>query len=610
MRSSYFREGRGVVADRVFPAAEPLSVQGRRFLQTVYDLLRRIGPQLGGQHLVFLLLLSCQCLITSRDSVFLILIAFVGALWIFRANPSFLTTILFFVVGSSAPLIGRFDANALRVLALCALTIGWQKDYRAWFSHFLLLLWIGFLLLVFHEGFFWDLPWSVQRVTLQKGTLLSTGAFGIALAVTLFACLCEVFSKDARAAKAFRTGLGLGIGLAIPFLILEIAGLPSLAESSAFWSYVGRMSGTFSDPNAWGVFSLCLLPVLIQERRVLLSGFLTALSLFSGSRLLVLCVGMTVGRLCLKTCAGRVRLWSLLCLVGVGVLLCAGLLSVSELPAPLARQLLALDISRLCTTFASRTKFWRVALDVWQEWPLTGIGLGLFPTVLTSHAAALGDDMNLWIDNPNSTYLWVLAEFGIMGLLALLLGMFELSIRTNRKEHLVFGLFTVLIALQFGPHLFFVEFGILLAYLVALTVTRRNEVKGAVVSKWLMGTLFILWAGNVQYGWYGWEREGEFVQRWSAPHAQAFFPCINGTIGFDVRAIVPQLLTINGPMESQSLELNGGSWHPVRLSCISAKRLVFNSKYPWIPAQDGFPGDYRILGIQLRVSPELSFKLR
>ena len=521
-----------------------------------------------------------------------------------------------FFLGVVLPLIARFDAGTLRVAALICVCLHRVKFKELWFPHLLVVLWSWLAIACAREIEVLTLPLSSIQGILSHSVLAVVTTLRVVAAVTIFAGLSAVFSIHRTSARAFTQGVIAGTVLALPLLLGQILGVSWLAETSPFWRHVGRLSGTFSDPNAWGVYTLCLVPLLLHNRRYLLAALWFGLSLFSGSRLLVLGAGL-LGLILLLSSLRRIREFEYHLkvrpvIVGGTILIFLLSLMMSfgwEVPIPLQRQLAALDVTRILDTFDSRMKFWRIAADVWRQWPLMGVGLNTFPIVLTSHAATLGNDLNFWVDNPNSTYLWLLAEMGVVGFLSLVLGGFELKLNESLSWILLSAVLVLVLVLQFGPHIFFVEFAVLASLLFSKVFARTQVLSFKGLEKALIFVMILSWSMYGQYGWYSWEREGPFAQRWSAPQSRAYFGCQAGVVAFQIRTIANRRVQIRSAYEQLDLSLGAGMWHNVELHCNSTLRVGFNVEDSWIPATSGFDGDWRLLGVQLRVSPEKAFVL-
>ena len=196
--------------------------------------------------------------------------------------------------------------------------------------------------------------------------------------------------------------------------VCYLAAIPFLGDRSA-WERV-----TFEGNVAYGVVgpTVGLLAVMsaiyLMREKLNIAWLMLASSVIAivhmGARGMLLSLFATV----LVACAfvpvhwtRKVKVWS--------VILCATAIGVAIIP--LARMhhflRLAYDIDApdrsIDDTIAIRLKLYRQAFELFMEWPLTGVGAGRF---------GLHTSLNEELTTPHSTIFQVLAELGVLGVIA------------------------------------------------------------------------------------------------------------------------------------------------------------------------------------------------
>jgi len=331
-------------------------------------------------------------------------------------------------LGFATVCLTRVDPYAVMLLAFLALAI-----YRIYDKHdctdFIKkspnLCFEGFLTLLLFWFFLHGVwPATTNILSLRTWYLLLSHhspalfpMYGQLASFTLFCLYVSLFSSSFEARKIFLKGVYVGLWCSIPFVLLQIFGvsLPHIPEEGPFWQFLKRHSGLFEDPNAFGVVVGLILFIGMQYRWYLLCFFLTILAFFSGSRLFTLSFLMFLvvysAHLSLRVAQDWKIGWfkliqrsSVFLLFGV-VFCCITyfyLYKIDQLPDAVQRGLSPLNLVRVYETFSTRAVFWTLGLQMWTDNLLTGIGFGNFERMMTSYAKRNGDDLNLWIDTPNS----------------------------------------------------------------------------------------------------------------------------------------------------------------------------------------------------------------
>src|SRR5215470_2640128 len=214
--------------------------------------------------------------------------------------------------------------------------------------------------------------------------------------------------------------LGAYLGGAFLTAVVGIAG-GSSSEQFGPYSDASRLAGGIGDPNelaAIVVAALMLAVVTVPLMRWLLGSIVVvlAIALFltqSRGGLLALAVVAVVT----PFLAGPVRLRAvavILTIAAIGI----GYYALVAPPAAIQH----------VTSFSAgggtgRTDLWKVAVEMWRDHPIAGIGTGNFTVVEPRYAVRTInlERVDLVVDNPkvaHNTYLHVLTELGIVGFVA------------------------------------------------------------------------------------------------------------------------------------------------------------------------------------------------
>jgi hypothetical protein len=329
------------------------------------------------------------------------------------------------------------------------------------------------------------------------------------LGLALLLLALEVFSRlsftpEGRDQLLFATAAGA----ATAFVIAAVARFQPLDPSFHPWTEMHRRAGTFTDPNALGVGIGLLVPLLAAAlprrgtardapRRALALLALAAAPVAlesSGSRtgLLLTAVAVVAGGIGLA----RARLVSrkaLLAALAAAVL--AGAALVPALPrgggiasGGLIQRLGAgLSSSSFADLANHRTLFWRTALEMTWDEPLSGIGLAGFPYEFPGAYARRHGAIGV-TDGATNAFLEVAAECGLPGLALAIFAVVPLLTRawnaTFVKTPLdgvaraagaaLLGLF---VACQTGSHLRFPEIGLLAGLVAGFLFVPRLEAR-------------------------------------------------------------------------------------------------------------------------------------
>ncbi|MCC6954931.1 MAG: O-antigen ligase family protein, partial [Deltaproteobacteria bacterium] len=307
-------------------------------------------------------------------------------------------------------------------------------------------------------------------------------------------------------------GLCVGGVVAVCFLLGQLLEVHSFffMNLNPFWHYVGRYPATFSDPNAFGVMTMLIVPALIGcaiGSRGPIYAFVAVLllcfSIWSGSRTMYL--GLVVwGIMYLHFLVKRTNRKELLYALWIGAafftvfVFLLGYPSVNEklqssLPFPsTVRVLKTIHWSEAEGMLFSRRTYSKIAYHTWQKSPMTGIGLERFFSEQRRIMKSLNIDLGQWRDNANNYYLQVLAEEGVLGLALLLfsIALFGFALLSTERKVLLEStqvepafvergffvtrslMFVIALVLMTGPHVNFPEVRYLVMVMLAVSASR------------------------------------------------------------------------------------------------------------------------------------------
>lgn len=461
-----------------------------------------------------------------------------------------------------------------------------------------------------------------ELVRMAPPVLFSTGEEWLRLALIAIG-----FAVWHRIPSTFARGLLWGLMAAAAVTTAELLhAMPiALPNQNAFWLELHRPVGSFTDPNSMGIFLVLALPYLWWRRRelgplatwgVLLWG---GLGVFSGSRSYVVGVVLLL--------AIELYRWSpRACRIGIAsgalFLLTLNLLheaapdridrGLALLPSSLERVCQTLVVSRMPEAFSSRLIFWEISTRIWLDAPGFGVGFGRIRELVPAYALDVAPHIGMYTDNANNFYLGVLAEMGIVGVLALL--WLVAGLRAERGESRIAQLVSIFgVLLLFGPHVAFDEVAVLLSVMLAEGFGVRTLPSRALsLAPVLLGLGAAVAFLVGDWGLYAAEQEGPAVRRWTMQRAQVWLTCDDaGHANLTMRAIQPGLTadplrvaisTSSGVTVARSISDN--QWATTVVTCQprrSRVRVRLVASRAWIPKEVGVGGDSRVLGVQLEL---------
>lgn len=549
--------------------------------------------------------------------------------------------------GCAVPLVPSAGDGALLGVGLYAVTmLGRSPLVPRWSGPFVLILLAHLLAGLAVDGY------SLGEVWLREGISLvslsswwaSSGygvpALGATLRTVLLLGLFSTLSSDSRSRRYLLEGIGWGALMAALLVgaLLAFPGGVVLPNETELWRHLRRAVGTFTDPNAFGVAALLLVALLAElgtgySERIKrgawwgLAALWCVLASFSGSRVFFLGLGVML-TVRLYAISRRAFAALMVCgFVGIGVAQVVEL-PVSGLPIGLERLLESLRWDRVGETFHSRTVFWNIGGAVFLDHPWFGVGLGAFWRFVEPYALAAGIPLGGWTDNPNSYYIGILAELGLVGAVAWLLSVRALTWREGALlgGWPAAGVIAFLVMCVVGPHLDFDEVTVLFAALLAgaVVLRERRTIEGGALRYPVVAVGAILLSTIVtqrfsgEWGVYPFETDDIGRFRWSSPTARLNLSCVGGRALLTVRAVHPEIgrspvrVEIVTALEQREETLHSGESNSITLRCrpegvpeagapdrIDVRLAVTPAL---IPAHAFGGQDRRPLGVQIRAS--------
>ncbi len=443
------------------------------------------------------------------------------------------------------------------------------------------------------------------------------------LGLVLLLLALEVFTRFSRVPEdRDRLLLATAAGAAAAFVFAAVSRWTPFDPSFRPWSGMHRRAGTFTDPNALGVGIGLLAPLLFAaairrgsqadaSRRALALTALVAAPLAleaSGSRtgLLLGGAGILAGAIGLA----RARLVAPRALAAaLVVLLVTGAALVRILPRGggiaagglLQRLGAGLSSSSFADLANHRTLFWRTALEMTWDEPLSGIGLAGFPYEFPG-AYARRHGKIFVTDGATNAILEVAAECGLPGLVLALgavvpllsrawIAAFAKSPLDLAERGAGAALLAFLVASQTGSHLRFTEIGLLTSLVAAFLFVSRGQAReplseepgtrgahipGILAAAGIVGAFVAVLptarpSAPFRLGrWIGLYTSGRSTSpfRWSGPRACREIRPGETSVSFHVRNARP-----DGAPVTLAIDVDGKSAAPIELPGESVRSL-------------------------------------
>ena len=494
---------------------------------------------------------------------------------------------------------------------------------------------------------------------------------GYIFSLLLYETLCYFHRAGLDPFRNLFSGIGVGAALSVVVFFaqyLELHYLFSLNQS-AFWRFTERYSASFSDPNAFGIMAVLLVPILLVQARqrtllYLIPAILIVVILpWSGSRtawlgliLWLAYYAVVAERRSHSEVLKRVATFAFAGAVLLGLLV--GNPSVNDrlqkfdLAPGVSRVLATLHWDKGSERLKSRYLYARIAFEVWQDNALGGVGLGKFYEEQEDAAQRIGETLGEWRDNANNLYLHVLAEAGLLGLWILALASFfifqaigkrkgeYLSEDTERRYLFLSRSLLAVMLLLFttGPHVFFEEVRYLLFALIALGVCSAPEIKGVALrrsrNQLFLAALFAPILYSISFivstpkhrplGFYNLETTSTGAVRWTASEAYLSLCPTTPGASREFAFNAPRGDLSNQPLQIEVYRKQANEWKllqtvgfrqsgwfnvsvPGSNLVQPSERYRFNVNSLWNPASgnEDGKGDPRWLGVMLKWPEEV-----
>ncbi len=443
------------------------------------------------------------------------------------------------------------------------------------------------------------------------------------LGLVLLLLALEVFTRFFRTpGDRDRLLLATAAGAAAAFVLAAASRFTPLDPSFHPWSEMYRRAGTFTDPNALGVGVGLLVPLLFAAvlrrgpspdvaRRALALIALVAAPLAleaSGSRTGLLLGGAAV--LAGTIGVARARLVSPKALAAaLAAVLLAGAVLVRVLPRGggiaagglLQRLGAGLSSSSFADLANHRTLFWRTALEMTWDEPLSGIGLAGFPYEFPGAYAQRHGEISV-TDSATNALLGMSAECGLPGLALALCAVAPLlslawgaTFARTPLDWAARGagaaLLALVVACQTGSHLRFTEIGLLTSLVASFLFgpsveareplieepdARRAHIPGILAAAGILGAFVAILptarpSAPFRLGrWIGLYSSGRSANpfRWSGPRACREIGPGETSVSFRIENARP-----DGAPVTLSVDVDGRSEPPFELPGASVRDL-------------------------------------
>ncbi|MDZ4786796.1 MAG: O-antigen ligase family protein [bacterium] len=547
-----------------------------------------------------------------------------------------------FILGFIVPLIPVFGSGWLLIAVALFLLLNLKKinpSYITPFIIFILILIIWTISYVFFGlGFsgikaLWEWngiegisSWFLQSSSLSYLSFVSTARYICIL--LLFALLKNSTDQRDNLISGMITGTFVTTLFSLILIFAEIEG--PLPNQNEFWKILNRYSGTFTDPNAAGIFLVLMLPFIVLKGRelwghkLMVIGTLlcTLFGFFTGSRSFILGIILFVflysfqkSRKFFLILLG-IMLFALSCLIILGN---SGLISfltqLSFMPEGFRRILSGISDANINNSPLSRLPFIRIAWAMILDHPY-GIGFENFRFAMHEYAQYLSLNLKGWSDGNNNFYLGLISELGILGFISLVLAFSYFKFDFSQKKYFPV-LYVFLFLLLFGSHVSFDEVAILTSVILSLVLVKREfsdrfliKLTKTAFAIILIVSLFAVpfAASKLEYGLFTFERGMEGTYRWTSIVAKKLFKCQGPLLNLKLRAMHAgqqnknvNINFMNELGENISVDFLSTEQKNIEFACPNQKEtyLYMLINPPWSPALQTGSKDDRILGVQL-----------
>lgn len=555
---------------------------------------------------------SVLSLILKDYFVLTLLVPFIISLMAYRISREkylliFLLATLFLPFIGSAPyklalyiiyfplLLGGININRLQSFALY-LIIAFSAFYIRCSSEFYLIYQT-----IVHSNFSMNSLYAVLPLIKQPYMLFAD-------VIVIGSLLITLSIKDIDLLKAKLVPLTpIYAFTSLIFIGMQLGQVPLFSiNQTEFWTLVKRYSGPASDPNAFGLI-LGLLSMffilntkLRKKSDILTAILLLVLSQFSGSRTFYIFFVASVLKVILFDL--KVIKIKKSFLIYIPILLCLSLPLVSKFKvyvpetSSFRRLLDTIDPNSIGDMLASRGTYSKLAFEGIGRNPIMGYGLNGFyekQAYLDSLAKA---GISTWRDNSNNFYLELLLTLGIPISLFIIYQLISTVSKSELETKWILGI--VGISLLTGPHIYFIEFSILV-FLYLIPLKSQFPLSKSI--------LYILIPCLVVHNYmdekesFGLYPTESNMTRWIIDSAYIKL-CTNSEQIIRVRNLNPaQNITLNAVTEDGgNISLSKTSLAPNELLEFNVNSSFYiNSDTTWIPNKVLGTPDYRPVSVQI-----------
>lgn len=415
------------------------------------------------------------------------------------------------------------------------------------------------------------------------------------------------FKEEVLENKDFINALSIGVIFSCVIGFFQVLDLHSYfsINREVFWLHVKRFEGTFTDPNALGVMAALLVPYFYYSKSklaYLASAILFVFAIFSESRTFWL--AMMSWFLIVNIKKPKYYIAFILPLI-LFIPSVNNLIQSIPLFSRFKRILTTLNFNTLYESLYSRLLMGEIAINMFKQNVLLGVGLDRFFVKQAEVAKSSGLDIGDWKDNANNLYLQVASEQGIFGLAVLVLlfcflflnrkkelGQSSLEQGNLKLSNLILGI-TAIIFIT-GPHIYFEEVRYFLAIVLASHIT--SDIKNSYIYfAFAIGSLLLLSLPKKSLqGFWGIENSSEGKFLWTS--SKASLSICNDKIPLQLRTFnIPMSVDIFLGNKHRKIDLVDTKWKSIDIKDENTKNILLLPSNVWSPQ-----GDSRWLGVMLK----------
>ena len=475
-----------------------------------------------------------------------------------KLNQSCLSLPFFFLPFSSA-----FDLNGILLIFLSAVLFfelsSENKNTRFAIPFFSILMLMGWLVQNFLD--IQDIVYIIEQYSLA--TWLQTVGIGLGwyrgfAQITLWCVgfiLFNSLSRDEELRLKTLKNLFYGSSFAVLSFVLQPLFMPKLyAGMNDYWLKIGRMSGSFSDPNSAGI-SLFIISFLILyglslpyfRKQALYLKFLllsvVIVALYSGSRSFILGVVITLlvllffrKKVLFNWVLGVVLLFFSLINIATFYF---GMEWISVLPVSLHRTVNTLYLPNSLEMLSSRLLFWEIGWQIFRDNWLAGVGVDRFHDFFPYYTLMSGYHPSGWSDNACSFIFGLLTDGGLILVLAIIFSFRSLKFQKGseglqaKNNNMLVACFLGLCVIHLSFHLLFVEVVSLFALLASFIFKLGERERKFLIFPLILIVTFALFqyrSFSNFYGFYKYEVDKDSINALTKRSLNFNLPCVDAGV--------------------------------------------------------------------------------